>query len=418
VASLARLPQENRAMSRLIRLALFALTAALPGCLRTPATGPAVPAVRLAWTFEPPARGAFCAGVLVEQRHVYAAAIEDGAFRPGTTVYCLERATRRVVWRFNDGGAMLHTISTPCLAGGRLYVGEGMHANFECKLYCLDAATGRKCWDFPADGHIESSPCVAGPTVLFGAGDDGLYSLNAITGKVRWHFEGLLHVDTSPVVAGGRVYAGSGISRRLRRTEAFCLDARTGRPLWRTPTDLPVWGSPVVEGGQVFFGLGNGRLERSVDPPARPAGALLCLDAATGKVRWRCPAGDGVLVRPAVGARQAFFVSRDGCCYAVRRESGALAWKTDLGGPLVAAPALAGDRLYLVTRGGRVAALAAEDGRILWSYDLADKTHTDPRMYSAPVAARDPATGSRQVIFGAELRNPVNSAAVLYCLEE
>jgi outer membrane protein assembly factor BamB len=395
-------------------LALLALACAVPGCSPNPAT----PAVRLAWTFEPPQRGALAAGVQLDARHVYLAAIRDNPFAPSGALYCLERATRRVVWTFTDGGSMLHTISTPCLAGGLLYVGEGMHANSACKLYCLDCATGRKRWDFPADGHIESSPCVAGGAVFFGAGDDGLYALDAASGKVRWHFQDLLHVDASPAVAGGRLYAGSGVSRRLRRTEAFCLDARTGRPLWRTPTDLPVWGSPVVAGACVFFGLGNGRLTASVPPPARPAGALLCLDAVTGKVRWRCPAGDGVLVRPAVGGRRAYFVSRDGFCYAADRESGTLAWKTDLGGPLVAAPALAGGRLYVAGGPGRVAALSTGDGKVLWSYDIARASQTRPRLLSAPVVARDPASGARQILFGAELRNPVSSAAVLYCLEE
>jgi outer membrane protein assembly factor BamB len=399
-----------------VRPALLAL--ALPGCT-PPATSTPPPAVRVAWTFEPPERGAIAAGVLVEDRRVYVAAIRDRAFSPSGAVYCLERATRRVVWTFDDGGAMLHTISTPCLAGGRLYVGEGMHANFVCKLYCLDAAGGRKCWDFSADGHIESSPCVAGGGVFFGAGDDGLYALDAATGKLRWHFEGLLHVDTSPAVADGRVYAGSGASRRHRRTEAFCLDARTGRPLWRTPTDLPVWGSAVVAGTEVLFGLGNGRLNQSVQPPQRPAGALLCLDRATGKVRWRCPAGDGVLVRPAADARRAYFVSRDGFCYAVGRQSGALEWKADLGSPVVAAPALDGERLYVVAGAGRVAALAAADGRVLWTYDVAQRhAPASARMFSAPVVCRDPSSGARQVLFGAELRTAASSAAVLYCLEE
>src|SRR5262249_41845553 len=140
-------------------------------------------------------------------------------------VYCLARGTGKMVWKFNDGGTMLHMFSSPCLADGRLYLGEGMHANAVCKFYCLDAGTGRRLWHHETAGHIESSPCVAAGRVFVGAGDDGLYCLDAATGKPRWHFQEPLHIDTNPIVRDGRVYASSGSSRRFRNTEVFCLDA-------------------------------------------------------------------------------------------------------------------------------------------------------------------------------------------------
>ena len=169
-----------------------------------------------------------------------------------------------------------------------------MHGNFVCKFYCLDAGGGHKAWDFEGEGHIESSPCIDGGKVFFGAGDDGVHALDAVTGKPLWHFHGDFHVDASPAVAGGRLYAGSGISRRNHRTEAFCLDAETGRPLWRVPTDLPAWASPAVGGADVFVALGNGRLSESASPPEAPRGALLRLDSQTGRQAWSFDVPDGV----------------------------------------------------------------------------------------------------------------------------
>ena len=57
--------------------------------------------------------------------------------------------------------------STPALAAGRLYVGEGLHEDADCRLYCLEAATGRELWSFAARSHVESSPRVAGGRVFF-----------------------------------------------------------------------------------------------------------------------------------------------------------------------------------------------------------------------------------------------------------
>ncbi len=224
-------------------------------------------------------------------------------------------------------------------------------------------------------------------------------------------------MDTTPAIRGGRLYGGGGISRLYRLPEAFCLDARTGQPIWRVPTHLPVWGSPVVEGGDAFFGLGNGRLTESVAPPERPAGALVCLDADTGEERWRARAADGVLVRPVVVDHFVYFAARDGFVRAVHRRTGALAWEQDLGSPIVAAPTLFHGRLYVAASAGPVCAFAADSGERLWSFDVAAQSRTSPRLLSAPLVVAGP-QGGRQILFGAELRNAVNSAAVLYCLAD
>jgi outer membrane protein assembly factor BamB len=379
-----------------------------------PPDAPSPQALRVVWSFEAPQRGAVFSSPLVEGDCVYAAAIRDGLVNKGA-LYCLARDTGRVVWEFDDGGRMQQTFSSPCLAGGRLYVGEGMHQNFICRLYCLDAATGGKRWHFEAAGHIESSPCVVAGRIYFGAGDDGLYCLDAATSKPIWHFEGPLHVDASPAVVGNRVYAGSGVSLSHRRTEVFCLDGATGKVLWRVPTDLPAWGSPAVFGDHVFFGLGNGRFQEPPPAPERPAGAVLCVAAATGEVAWPFRAGDAVFCRPAVDESRVYFGSRDGCCYAVDRRSGQLCWKADLGSPVIARPAPAGKSVWALGSGGRVCRLEAATGRVEATLDLGAATGTQPRLFSSPAVLPQP-DGISRIYFGAELANSTSSAAVVYCL--
>lgn len=387
------------------------------GCSNTPVTPPSPYGTdRVVWMFEQRARGAIISTPLVAEHHVYAGAIQDAGLATHGAVYCLDRRTGKQVWCFDDAGTMQHMYSTPCLADGRLYIGEGMHANFVCKLYCLDAATGEKVWDFETAGHIESSPCVSEGKVYFGAGDDGLYCLDAATGAKRWHYRPPLHIDASPVVAGGRLYAGSGLSRRYRDARVFCLDADSGAVVWELPAPLPAWGSPALDGGQVFFGLGNGRLMQSVEPPERPAGAVLCVDAATGRRHWQHDVSDGVLVRPAVDARRVYFGARDGHCHAVDRRDGRLSWKTDLGSPIVTAPALRDGRLWVVASGGRVCRLAADSGAAAWTFEVETHTQMQPRLYSAPVVAAE-GTDYR-VYFGAELKGPGGSTALLYCLRD
>lgn len=373
--------------------------------------------VVVVWTFEQAESGAIISTPVVTEDCLYVAAIRDNALNPSGVVYCLDRQRGKVRWTFDDDGAMKHTYSSPCLAEGRLYLGEGMHGNDVCKMYCLDAVTGHKLWEYVTGGHIESSPCVAGGAVYFGSGDDGVYCLDAVSGTQRWQFRGEWHVDIRPVVADGRVYAGSGISRVNRTTEIFCLDVSTGQPLWRTPTELPVWGLPVLAGNQIFFGTGTGRLTLSAEPPEKPAGALVCADATTGKINWTCPVDDAVFSSPALDAEHVFFGARDGRCYCVDRRDGKKLWQRELGSPIVTRPALIEGRLYIVASGGPVFCLDASSGQPLWTFDLAKYTQTRPQLLSTPVVVEMEAKGRSCLLYlGTELRRGDKSEAVLYCL--
>jgi outer membrane protein assembly factor BamB len=373
-------------------------------------------AYRVAWRFEPNQPSWIASSPLAVGGRVYVGAVHGAAFRSGA-LYCLDAATGKERWHFNDGGKMVDVFSSPCLADGRLYIGEGFHQNAGCKLYCLDAETGKKLWDFPTRSHTEATPYVAGGKVYCGAGDGGLYCLDAATGQERWHLAGL-HVDANPVVADGRVYGGSGVGDEYKETALFCLDAETGKELWRMPTDLPVWGMPAVAGGFVYAGVGNGNFMESAE---RPAGAVLCLEAATGKRVWRYDVADAVLTHVAADAERVYFGSRDGNCYALERKEGKLAWKVGLGSPVVASPALVpgegGAALYALGSAGRAVRLEAATGQVEWRFDVAKDAKQDAdavQLFSSPCVV----TGGerRRVYFGSGLDN--FARGILYAIEE
>jgi outer membrane protein assembly factor BamB len=405
-----------------IALALGAVALILPALLR-PSARPdqsAEPPIQVAWMFEQHERGAVISTPLVAGNRVYVGAIRDSAFSPGGVVYCLDRDRGKVLWKFDDQGEMKHMYSSPCLGDGRLFIGEGMHANLTCKLYCLDARSGKKQWQFTAAGHIESSPYFDAGKVYFGAGDDGLYCLDAATGELCWHFEAPIHVDSGVAVAGKCLYASSGVSRAYQAPGVLCLDREKGGVLWQIRTDLPAWSSPVVAGDRLFVGLGNGRLTHSAEPPEQPRGALLCLDAANGDVCWRYDMSDGVLVHPALGPRRVYAGSRDHHVYAIDRQRGQLCWKEDLGSPIVAPPTLEDQRLYVAASEGVLCCLDAENGKRLWTLDCAARWRTKPQMFSAPTVVVDSPEGAveRRIYIGGEFRSAVDSAAVVLCLRD
>jgi outer membrane protein assembly factor BamB len=288
-------------------------------------------------------------------------------------VYCVDATTGKRIWQFQTEKQVF---SSPAVVKGRVYVGEGLHTDVGCKVYCLDAATGRKLWAAPTRSHTESAPAVAGNRVFIGAGDDGVYSLDATSGKVVWH-QRHGHIDTAPAVANGKVYVGTGYGT-LR---AMALEAATGRVLWETPCNLPVWGAPAVADGRVYFGIGNGDFVKSAPVPA---GAVLCLDAATGKQLWRYDLPDAAVTSVVLTGDRALTGCRDGRVYALDRATGKPVWSADCGGPVVASPATDGALVYAAGGAGQLNALDVSSGKPVWALDLRAQTVPDLRLHSSP----------------------------------
>lgn len=380
---------------------------------------------RVAWRFRPNVERSWMASSpRRDGERIYVGVVLPSAFGGSGAVYCLDRQTGKEIWMFNDDGAMKDVFSSPCLADGRLYIGEGFHQHADCKLYCLDAASGRKLWDFATASHTESTPCVAAGKVYFGAGDDGLYCLDAATGREKWHLKGL-HVDANPLVIDNRLYGGSGVGDAYKETVLFCLNADTGDLHWRVPVDLPVWGMPAVQGEYVYAGIGNGNFLASADQleePAQPAGAVLCRERASGRHVWRYDVGDGVLARVCVDGEHVWFAARDRHCYCLDRRDGTLRWKTDLGSPIVASPTLAGRGdgmgLYVAGSNGLLSRLDPRTGRIGWRFDVAQDADQPATVFSSPlVQVQERGKGeSRWIWFGCGLSEL--SRGILYCLEE
>ncbi len=385
--------------------------------------------VGLRWEFQARDRGLFVAAPFIDGDRVYAAAASPG-FNVGT-LYCLDRATGRELWKFMGGGELKNMISSPCVAEGRVYLGEGFHDDANCKLWCVDAASGKQLWSFPTQGQTESSPTVALGKVYFGAGNEGLYCVSADKGKELWRFPDpgykgrLLRFGAGPTAAGGRLYAATGIDRNKLDTDPgetalFCLDCPTGKLLWKTPMPHAAWGPPVLSSGQVFIGTGTGDIFE--DAKGQASGALVCCDAKTGSELWRYKLANGVIDQPAVDAASAYVGCRDGHVHCVDRKKGDLRWKTNVDSPVVAAPALAqwcGDTKSVLGVGsaGKICCLDPTTGAVQWTYNLTDRK---PHLSAAPKIAlsRVGTAEHRQIYVGAGIGDVASGRAVIYCLED
>jgi outer membrane protein assembly factor BamB len=294
-------------------------------------------------------------------------------------LYCIDLTTGKSDWNFIDDGDFKQVFSTPVVADGRIFIGEGFHEDPNCKVYCLDAKSPTKIWEYKTTSQTESSPIVADNRVFIGCGNDGFFCFDGKsekTGKVLWQFPEkgysgrLLRFGAPGSYESGKIYVGTGVDRLHKddpgETAVFCLDAVTGKQVWNVPMPLPVWGAPVMSTAKLFVTVGNGDVFSDAE---RPAGAVYCLDPETGNTFWHRDLPNGVLQKPAVGANSVFVGCRDGSVTAFDRASGEIRWKINLGSPVLASPTLvraaAGPCLYALSSTGTLALIDPNTGKTL-----------------------------------------------------
>ena len=273
------------------------------------------------------------------------------------------------------------------------------HARHAWRLYCLDRATGRVLWERTAhEGmpkakrHAKSSQASAtaatdGTHVVAMMGSEGLYAFD-MAGTPLWtknlgHLN-LGYVDdkneewgpgSSPVI-----YDGVVIVQNDRHADSYVVafDVRTGQEKWRVGRDeMPSWATPLVHRGT--------RTTVVTNSPK----AIRGHDAATGKELWQVADGTQVKVPTPVAFEDLVIVTGGWPTggrpiLAIRAATGEVAWKLERGSPYTTTPLVYEGVLYVLVDNGVLSAYDARTGRRFYQQRLA----RDAGGFSAsPVAA-------------------------------
>jgi len=213
--------------------------------------------------------------------------------------------------------------------------------------------------------------------------------------KLLWQVNDIGDGYATPSVVGERVYVIS--SRAMDNEFVQALSVKDGRVLWSTrlgnvgnPNQEPPYpmarSTPTVDGDLVYALSSDGD--------------LVCLEAASGKVRWKknfrsdfggiagrwayaeSPLIDGDVLVVAPGGSEATLV-------ALNKNSGDVLWKSAVpgGDPAAYSSAIvteaAGRRQYVHFLDKGVVGVDAKTGEFLWRYE---KTSTGPANIPTPVA--------------------------------
>ena len=255
------------------------------------------------------AAGGFRATPAVDDRHVYTL----GAIGH---LHCLDRRTGSVVWKANlwdemfPSGEKGYSFS-PILAGGKLilYYGDGTHPvdgkKDEFFVHCraLDPETGKMAWSF-TEPHVQparmgegQSPAIArigGKLCALFMGNCSLIALAVDDGAVVWRFECLgregrgttmptpLVLDRTIINLPDFEY-GHAVSFDPDRADV------PGKFVWKKSLNVYTAIHQFRPSGGFLYGF-TGKLEgESAMHASNCVMDLVCVDAATGTIRWKQP---------------------------------------------------------------------------------------------------------------------------------
>ncbi len=113
-------------------------------------------------------------------------------------------AAKRVAWHYQHPQRQFPFYSSAGVVEGKVVLGGR-----DKLVHCLNAATGKRIWDFATKARVESSPALASNRVFVGSNDGRFYVLDFVSGAKLWEFNAGAPLSASPAIASGRVVIGS-----------------------------------------------------------------------------------------------------------------------------------------------------------------------------------------------------------------
>jgi outer membrane protein assembly factor BamB len=164
-------------------------------------------------------------------------------------VYAIDAANGRKKWDYSTNKSWVN--GTPAVRDGVVYVGTSDSSRF----MALDAKTGRLRWNFAAKAYMFSSAALAGDLAYVGDHNGKLYAVDTKTGKLAWEFQTeASKKDLMRVLNADGSLNQEAFSPVFGDFEDMYIDT------YRFISIGAILSSPAVDKGVVYFGSMDGNL--------------------------------------------------------------------------------------------------------------------------------------------------------------
>lgn len=217
--------------------------------------------------------------------------------------------------------------------GERLFV-QYDHRNAQ-KVMAFDCATGNPVWQTERKHISWSSPALietgSSPQLILND-EENVTAYDPVSGKQIWQVKCLGgEVAPSPAFNGKDIVF---VANEYAQASALKLNGGTPEILWQYEKYLPEIASPVA--AENFFFI------------ATSAGEVVCLDAATGKEKWKQELDEGFTSSPVLAGDRVYVIDVTGVVHIFAaageyKEIGT----PEMGEPVFATPAFMNGRIYI-----------------------------------------------------------------------
>ncbi len=267
-----------------------------------------------------------------------------------------------VQWTFSMSADPRNT-TTPLVQGDQVFI---THLG---TVHCLDARTGGEQWSFsPDNGSVATSPVAWKDLIIVGATDRQVYGLDAATGDQVWERKCAGSIAPDPIILDDLLMVGAA-------EMVYAIQPSDGTPVWVCSLNAQAESGPVTDGSMLYFLCQDTSVQ--------------CVNAQTGRYRWRCPFTPGARIfNPIVGNRRVI-VATGNLIHGIAR-SGSIAWSREMPAGVRATPTLVDDTIFVPCVDGQIYALYARSGalhRATTTLKLDDAVSAPPFVTNTAVVA-------------------------------
>ncbi len=237
-----------------------------------------------------------------------------------------------LAWRWSESTSASPS-GQPAIDGEKVIVGVGG------RIYCLDRDTGNLVWRYPAgeplSGNFRTGVVLAGRTIVAASDQRVVYAVNADNGQILWQY-----TSSEPLI-GSPAASGSAVALPTANGQIVGLGLSDGQPLW---------GGPVKLNDRVLPNLAG----TTTGIVAMTSRSMVTLDSNTGRPRWTQAFGTiSSLTKPTVYGDTIYLTSGT-FVIGLRAATGSVRWQQNTLEPLVPGVAAGPDGVIAVAQAQKI----------------------------------------------------------------